>query len=202
MQSPVVLHFLGKRNYLQGATLLDTLLDASEQSHAVDFKFRNVITSNQIRLELGDAAVLEAKQPDASLTWLTEQGLRGVAAFALPPVQPIQAIPYPEEEVINAASFKNDTVVYDKPWPFTFSGTLFCLLKKLEIHYRKNEGGMWLFGGMHIDCIPKMNTPLAVKKDHLLPNGRLLRMSLLADGVLFGTAYTSWVANEKLNFSQ
>lgn len=200
MQKNITLPFLGKRVYLHGSTLLDTLLEFVEIKTSLDFKFKTIITSNQLRIEVGDAATLEAQQPDVFITWHNGEQARAAAAFALPPLESALAIPYPEEEVMQAAPFVDDQVVYDKPWPMSFADTLFCLLKKLEIQYKKNDGGMWLFSGMQLNFIPAINTVLAVKKVHLLPNARLLRMSLAANGTAFGTAYTSWVPQEKLNF--
>lgn len=190
------LPFLGDRHYLHGSTLFEALLHHSQGQPPLDFKFKGFITSNMLELRIGKEPGLNALSPAAMLTWGEERDC--ICALELPAEHPIESIPLSEDELMAAMPFADDRVTYDKPWPMGFADTLFCLLKKLELQYKDNVGGQWLFGGMQLSALPRKDAALCAIKDRLLPQCRLLRMQLTADGEPFGVAYTSWVPNDKM----
>ena len=190
-ESPVrTLPFLGKRTYLQGTTLFETLTGSHRQISDLSFKINRLITSNRVRVHDGQAP--EGAKISAQMVFTADGARRTLLVTAEPPSEIIERVPYDEQALIDLACFAGDTVTLPGPSPFTAIKTMVALNKALLLRRFPPAGpGQWFFTRIDGDFYPAGFGEMTVTCRDSLSAGAMPSV-VTVDGKTLGRLIFSW----------
>jgi hypothetical protein len=191
---PLALTFLGSRRYLQGTTLFDALLPYVPPDARIVFRIPRPIYSDRVEvLARPSPPPATAEEFAATLTWENAAARGELVVRALPPSQPRRETPYDESRLTALAEFRDGEARLACPSPFTFCATVVSLNKAMLHRDLPPPGpGRWLFVRLDLAHNPGEALPLAVRRQKVVPGGRLVKSEILAGGATAGDLYFAW----------
>ena len=190
-EAPVLtLPFLGKRTYLHGTTLFETLTASHGQVSDLSFKINRLIPSNRVRVHDGRAP--DGAPISAQMVFTAEGTRRTLLVTAEPPSAIIERAPHDEQALADLACFAGDTVTLAGPSPATTIKTMVALNKALLLRRFPPAGpGQWFFTRIDGDFYPAAFGDMSVTCRDTLSAGAM-PSTVTVDGKPLGRLIFSW----------
>lgn len=189
--APVLtLPFLGKRTYLHGTTLFETLSGSHRRISDLSFKINRLIPSNRVRVHDGQAP--DGTQISAQMVFASEGVRHRLLVTAEPSSEAIERAAYDEQALADLARFDGDSVTLRTPSPATPIKTMVALNKALLLRRFSPAGpGQWFFTRIDGDFYPAEFGEMTITcRDSLSPNA--MPSTVTVDGKPLGRLIFSW----------
>lgn len=191
MSNVLTVPFLGKRTYLHGTTLFETLTADHRQISDFSFKINRLIPTNRVRIHEGRAP--EDAKVSAQMVFTAEDVQRTLLVVAEPPSDSVDRTVYDEQALADLARFEGDSVTLRGPSPTTAIKTMVALNKALLLRrFPPTAPGQWFFTRIDGDFYPAGFAEMTITcRDNLSPSA--MPSEIAIDGKKLGRLIFSWV---------
>ena len=189
----ITLAFLGDRDYVQGATLLESLADVCRNGTDIRFKVPRLITSDRLGVVPFDPEIGPGDTMEATLTWSAGGRRKAVGIRSLAPSPQPRREPFDEGLVIGDAVFSGNMATLAGRSPYSFVRTLVSLNKALLLRLLSPpEPGQWLFTRLDIASWYDRPTTLSLRFSANL-RFQAVSSEIAVDGEKVGSVLFSWL---------
>lgn len=188
---PVILPFLGERDYLHGTTLFRYIRALAPENARVCFRIMRITRSNTVRVVDSNSI----SYPVARLDWRCGGAQKSLAVEQLPCGGPLQREDYDECSVTMKATVDETVAILKTPSPFDAVATAVPLFKEiLKARSMNRPGGQWMFTRLDThDSEPSLEAPFELRLESARP-GAVAKASIHIGSSFWADIYFSWVA--------
>ncbi len=183
MEKELILPFLGNRDYIQGATLFDNLIQYVPEPASIIFNITGFIRSD--RVKISDQKDKNENSQSAVLKWFTDEESGNIFVNKLETSGQERRIESDEGVIQKRMKFSERRAHFIGPSQFSFMSTVVFANKALIRHCQNDdEQGKLIFVRADLIKIPRSIQTFELKLDHVTRKNMYLTQILSGKEVI------------------
>ena len=184
------LHYLGKRAYIQGTTLFDSLSSILINAKSISFRLHKPLMTDRAEVVINGSSDLPKV---ATLDFEQDAVHLSLAVLPLTKSENPLRVDYDESCIVDNLIYSNDCVKLNSKSPYSFLATVTAINKAYLLRTIPSKGeGQWILCGVDLHDFIDTYTTIQIKIHTKLFGNKLIKSSITLDGQHAGEILFSW----------